>query len=42
MTFLTNISTRIKFEMALRRRKRIRIAEQNRAKFWKAEKARAR
>jgi hypothetical protein len=32
--------TRIHFEYRLYRRKRIRLAEQRRAAFWKAEKAR--
>lgn len=33
--------TRIRFEWRLYRRKRIRLAEQRRAAFWRAEKRRA-
>jgi hypothetical protein len=35
------IKLRLQFEWRLYRRKRIRMAEQKRAAFWKAEKRRA-
>ncbi len=34
---IVRIILRIKFELALRRRKRIRVSEQRRAKFWREQ-----
>lgn len=38
---MTYLLTRVRFEWRLYRRKKIRLAEQRRAKFWRNEKRRA-